>query len=82
MSLAEIMTIGIISTVTGGVLIITIIWLVKQIMSQSASTAVATEKAKQNAVAIEKLSEASNIVAAHVESDDIIARLRDRTKEF
>jgi hypothetical protein len=82
MSLAEIVTIGIISTVIGIVLITTIIWLVKQIANQSAATAVATKKADDNAVIVEKLKKAGEITASSADLNTVLDRLRDLNKEF
>ena len=82
MSAGEIVSLTVFTAVICGALATIAIWLMKQAMKQSATAAVQTEKAEQNAVAIKKLERASEITASPITSDDVLDRLRNPNTKF
>lgn len=82
MSAGEIISLSIFGLIISGALVTISIWLIKQVMKQSASAAVAEQKANQNAVAITKLEKAAEITASPITVDDVLDRLRDSNAKF
>lgn len=76
MSFAEWVTVVSVVGTIGVITLAAFIYLIYQIRKESAATAVAGEKAKSNAVAIEKLTKANEIIASERDIVDISDRLR------
>lgn len=82
MSLGEIVSLGIFTSIMFGALVTISIWLIKQGMKHSAAAAVAEQRANQNAVAIKKLEKAAEITATPITPDELLDRLRNSSAKF
>ena len=76
MSLAEWITVVSVVGTIGAITLAAFIYLIYMIRKESAATAVAEEKAKTNAVAVEKLQRANDIITTDRDIADVADRLR------
>lgn len=76
MGLSEWITVVSVVGTIGAIILAAVIYLVHKLMTQSAATAVAEEKAKSNAIAIEKITKADDIVSEQRNIQRTIDRLR------
>lgn len=78
MSFAEWVTVLSVTGVTGLVIVTCFVYLIRKLMKESAAKAVSVHKAEENAVAVEALRRADEIIADRVELSRISERLRSQ----
>lgn len=76
MGFAEWVTVLSVVGIGGAVIVACFIYIIRQLMKQSATAAVSTKEAKDDAVAVEKLRKADAIIAERVELSRVSDRLR------